>query len=475
MIRKLSLLCILTLLLSCNKDFLNSTYNASVIREEYVTSLQACNEYLNGIYISLSSISGEYTSIYPEVIADNVRPQVGQTTLSAQYNWQQQASEDQSAVSYNINLYSYNYYKVISSCNYLLQRVSDLQEENISLANMIKGQCLAIRALLHFQLVNFFAQPPNFTPDASHPGIVYSTSPDWYTTVNKRNTVAEVYEKITEDLKNAVPLLSGSSPSTLYIGKIAAKSLLARVYLFKENYQAAKELSIEISFAIPLMQVSNGYPNDMYKLLSPDKTEVILQLVPGSSASLGHTGGGMFAGFYYKTTKTFIATADMASLLAENSEDIRKSWVSDINGIKTITKFPSGIVQDVQPADASYFQTIIRSSEMFLTAAECYAKLNMDDSARFFLDQIRKRADKSIADITTSGPALLDSIYKERRKELSFEGFRMYDLLRWKKGVTRSDPLTPTAGTLPYPSNYAIAPIPTLDVKISGLSQNIGY
>jgi SusD family. len=471
------LLCIFTstILFSCKKDFLDSTYNGGIIREEYVTSLQTCNEYLNGIYVNLSSISGEYTLIYPELVADNVKPQAGKTILTMQYNWQQQASEDQSSVSSNLNVYSYNFYRVITSCNFLIQRVSDFIQEDPALGNSIKGQCYAIRALLHFQLVNFFAQSPNFSPDGSHPGIVYSTSPYWYTTVNKRNTVAEVYQKMSEDLKNAISLLPDNSINTLYFGKAAAKSLLARVSLFKEDYFNAKQLAREVSLSVPLMQASDGYPNDMYKMLPPNKTEVMFQLVPGSSVSLGHTGGGIFSGAYYKASKLFMPTADMSALLSERTSDVRKVWVTNVAGVQTVTKFPSSVISDVTPADASYFQAVIRSSEMFLTAAECYAKLNMEDSARFFLDALRKRADKNIAPLSASGAALLDSVYKERRKELSFEGLRMYDLLRWKKGVTRSDPLTTAAASLPYPSNSSIAPIPVLDVKLSGLSQNQGY
>ncbi|WP_315816497.1 RagB/SusD family nutrient uptake outer membrane protein [Paraflavitalea speifideaquila] len=72
-----------------------------------------------------------------------------------------------------------------------------------------------------------------------------------------------------------------------------------------------------------------------------------------------------------------------------------------------------------------YYPPIIRSSEMYLTAAEASAKINDDNTAKFYLNAIRKRADPTIADITATGNALIDSIYKERRKELCFEGFRM--------------------------------------------------
>ena len=113
---------------------------------------------------------------------------------------------------------------------------------------------------------------------------------------------------------------------------------------------------------------------------------------------------------------------------------------------------------------------------MYLTAAEAYAKVNREDSAKYFLDAIRMRANSSASPTTATGNALLDIIYTERRKELAFEGLRMFDLLRWKKGVARSADVTNGAPlSLPYPSNKAIAPIPPGDIKIGGLQQNPGY
>jgi starch-binding outer membrane protein, SusD/RagB family len=112
---------------------------------------------------------------------------------------------------------------------------------------------------------------------------------------------------------------------------------------------------------------------------------------------------------------------------------------------------------------------------MYLTAAESYAHLSNTDSARYYLDAIRIRANSSAASSMATGPALLDSIYKERRKELAFEGTRMFDLLRWKKGVNRPDETNPAFKTLSYPNNKAIAPVPTVDVEVSGMSQNPGY
>jgi hypothetical protein len=112
---------------------------------------------------------------------------------------------------------------------------------------------------------------------------------------------------------------------------------------------------------------------------------------------------------------------------------------------------------------------------MYLTTAESYARLNNEDSARYFLNEIRTRANIPIVTSSVTGTTLMDTIYQERRREFAFEGLRMFDLLRLKKGVNRSDAWGSSVQTLPYPSDKAIAPLPQNDVKVAGLSQNIGY
>jgi len=171
----------------------------------------------------------------------------------------------------------------------------------------------------------------------------------------------------------------------------------------------------------------------------------------------------------------FTASNDIAAILKENPQDARNVWVTQSGTDWNITKYPMDVVPGFGEPAGSYYQTVFRSSEMYLTAAECYANLNNEDSARFYLDAIRKRANVNAATSTATGVALMDSIYKERRKELAFEGLRMYDLLRWKKGVNRTNPFNPAAESLPYPSDKAICPIPLQDVNLSGLAQNPGY
>lgn len=474
----------LLLLLSntaCEKDFLDVPDKTSIIRQQYVVDLNTTQHFLNGIYVEVASNFYFGPSlIYPDLIADNIKPVIGSGALTAAYDWKQQADEDQPnrILPDNINANGawFSGYRIIRDCSFVLETVDKYRDQGQAKADDMKGQAYAIRALVHFALVNIFAQPYGFSAAGSHQGIPYVTTSDWEQPVS-RQTVAQVYDKIIEDFNNAIQSMSPATENKTVMNRNAAKALLARTYLFKGDYNLAKNLSREVATIVPIM-AGTDYPS---KLFTPEESEALFQLGPaamGVSAGAGnyHTN---FAGQYFtmpQYTFNFTATNDIASVLKERESDVRSKWVKKEGTEWHIVKYPVDVVPGFALIGSSYYQTLVRSSEMYLTAAESYAKLGgtNEDSARFYLNAIRKRADPSAMPSTATGTSLLEDIYTERRKELAFEGLRMFDLLRWKKGVNRSIEL-PAGGRLPYPSNKAIAPIPLLDVRISGLQQNEGY
>lgn len=475
MIIRLSLilffLCIATC--SCKKDFLDTPSSTSGTAEEFVTSLDACQQLLNDGYLRLSaSVYHGLNLVYPELIADNVMPSTGSTTLIDQYSWMQTATEGANTAGGgpNMNGFWTNAYAAVRQVAYVLENVDRFQVGSEIRANNIKGQALALRALIHFQLVNTFAQPYNFSPNGAHPGIPYIKSTDLSLDV-KRENVGAVYTEILNDLSAAVSVLDPASTSKSVINLNAAKAMLARVYLYMGDYRNAKNLSTQVISNVPIM--SENYPDNLFTL---SESEALFQVLP-LQEGLNGTSSSTFAGVYFSDEiPTFVATADIVNLLASYPSDLRNKWYDLLpDGSYRITKFPKDVIPNFNNISSSYCQTLLRSSEMYLIAAESYARLANFDSARYFLNQIHLRAIPDAVPIVALGEPLLDSISVERRKELCFEGFRMFDLLRNKKGVARMDNIAPDIKNLPYPSNKAIAPIPLVDVSTLGLEQNVGY
>lgn len=464
---------------SCKKDFLETPDKTVLLYQGYVKDLRTSEQFVNGLYIGLAAnfLTGLMV-IYPDIIADNLKPT--RADFSIHYSWSQMADLSDAgtitAGESNANGAWHSGYKIIRSCNLMIETIDQYRSENPVKADDLKGQVYAIRALVHFYLVNVFSQPYVFSNNGSHPGIPYITSSRWADPVS-RQTVGEIYAALENDLNTAISLLSSKVTDTRIMNILAAKALLARVYLFKGNYGKAKELSLDVCNQVPLMTIADGYPQQVYNLLPPSQTESLFQFHPASEGVSSGAGNYLtrFSGFYFDAPRLrFLATNDIAGLLKENADDIRAQWIRQEPNGNIISKFPKDVLPDFPTPTMSYFQTLLRSSEMFLTVAEASAKTGDENMARTYINNLRERSDLAISPVAATGQALLDTIYKERRKELCFEGLRMFDLLRQGKGVVRID-APPGAETLPFPSNKAIAPIPLSDVNLANLTQNNGY
>lgn len=469
---------------SCTKSFLEINDNSSLYRQNAIKDAATLAAYNNGILQEFAAVFQHGVgSGYAEIISDNLKPVDAGKTLLFHYNWQQEVdSRDGQAYfgadpkARSANPMWKNGYRIIRNCNYVLEEAGKYQRENSTLVNSIKGQALALRALLHFKLCQVFAQHYSFSANASHPGIPYITSSNVAENF-PRITVGEVYKNMIEDLETAQSYLPTNLTDPRVFNQESAKAILSRIFLFKEDFAKAEQLAKSVIKNHPLMQIAEGYPARLFMFdAQKSNSETIFQLSPQGGPSLGAT---TFLGVYLKKYVNWYATSDIANILREDTVDIRSKWVQVQGDAYMVTKFPENAAPEVAPAlsqpTASYYEPIIRSSELYLTIAECAAKSGNFNTAQEFLNSVRLRANPNIPNITPVGSALIDSIYKERRKELAFEGLRMFDLQRWKQGVHRIDALPGSPKDLPYPSAKSIAPIPPNDVKLAGISQNPAY
>jgi hypothetical protein len=102
-----------------------------------------------------------------------------------------------------------------------------------------------------------------------------------------------------------------------------------------------------------------------------------------------------------------------------------------------------------KPSDQKHFETHIRYTELFLNYAEDAkeawgpsGKATHNYSAKDVIGAIRKRTGIKQPDNYLNSISDKDNmrnlIHNERRIELCFEGFRFWDLRRWKKDLTES-------------------------------------
>ena len=132
-------------------------------------------------------------------------------------------------------------YNAIANANQALAGIEDLG--NPESLNPEKGEALMARAYGHFILVNMFSKHYNTQTSATDLGVPFLKDPE--TTLNpqyERGSVAEVYEKINEDIEAALPLIRDDiyDVPKYHFNVKAAYAFAARFNLYYEKWAKAK-------------------------------------------------------------------------------------------------------------------------------------------------------------------------------------------------------------------------------------------
>lgn len=137
-------------------------------------------------------------------------------------------------------------YRTIGNCNLVIEMVQALGNARNNEHTVAMGENYYLRALCYFLLVNEFAQPYSNNP-TQNPGLPLKLDSNSENLPQTRSTVAEIYDQIVSDLKDAITYMTlpaGMSPKkNIYATKEAAEALLARVYLYMENYDEAYKMA----------------------------------------------------------------------------------------------------------------------------------------------------------------------------------------------------------------------------------------
>ncbi len=357
----------------------------------------------------------------------------------------------------------------------------------------IKGQALTIRALAHFDLCRQFGRQYSHDNGASLGVPILTRVPDPYEKL-PRNTVAEVYAQVIADLKEAIPLLSTGKR----LGKMnawAAKTLLARVYLYMEDNENAYTTAVDIIDNSPYSLMARADYVDSWSN-SSGSSEAIFSVMNNESDNSGLEGVANLSD--PEGYGQFIASQDLIDLIRSDPDDIRNEMLyidqtSDPVADATwgrVLKYPGNgntkaiIVahqESGSPLVGSAYignVSILRLSEVYLIAAEAAIKNTDAANATTYLNAIVERANPAatVAQVDVD----LDRILTERRKELCAEGHRFFDLIRNKRDIIRSNSarifdIANTPFLIEWDYYKVIFPIPQSELNINPITQNDGY
>ena len=417
----------LVCLSSCN-DYLTTLPSDSLESESAITTEEDTKTAINGAYTGLISAKADGTTYYYYGTDFIARAEVGGDDM------QTSKTGDRTE-----NYYRYTYrqtnapedlwyppYAVINRVNVLLDAIDNGKVPMSDVTKNSKGEALAIRALAHFNLLITYGAP-YLKDNGASLGIPIVKGVLSATELPARSTVAVGYQTVLDDLNDALNFIS-EEKTYGHLNKWGVKALLARVNLYKGDYDAAYNYAKDVVENSPYQLISRD--NYVAAWSTEETSESIFDLALSATTYAGsrELWGAVVSPSEYGAV---IATKEFVDLLNEDPNDIRlKLLIKDKSGERsTINKYPGRGAVTVNNV------RVLRLSDIYLIGAEAALKKSAPDQslADDYLYAIRHRADTDNSKITATAAL----VYKERRKELVMEGHRLYDILRQGEEITR--------------------------------------
>ncbi len=440
-----------TALTSCN-DFLSVDQEGRATIPSFLGDPSGLRAGLVGAYNEMYSyLDNEFTK-YPDVAGNmSTMPSGYSGDMVAQYNYTSDPSQETGAVGYIWR----KIYVAQANVNNVIQyapTVAAAYPTDKAECDNILGQALLLRAICHFDQCRAYAQPYNYTTDASHLGVpVLTVTPGPDDNVS-RKSVKEVYTQVLADLAQASTLLSDEVASDFrYASLQAVNAMYSRVYLYMEDWQNALDYARRAIAGLQLAEGSNYLR--MYSDLSY-QGEAIFRLS-------GKERRGYLKSFYQSNC----LPADTLLSLFDNG-DLRLQLLRN-GGTKQCLKYEATTIPDNETNRDDPF--VFRLSEEYLNAAEAACNLADYSTARQYIGAIVRRAvGQTKADSVLAAcpdANLLVLVRRERVKELCFEGHNLFDITRWKQDLVREHNTTSSVRYLSYPNDRFVLPIPQTELN----------
>ena len=430
---------------SC-EGFLDITPDGQVKRDEMLATNEGVEDALYGVYAKLrnTTLYGQEMYFSSLEIMSQTLYCYGNTGVTAlgQYDYNNTTVKNVFAMIWN------DMYNNISNVNSVLNAPL-VDGANAYPANIYKGEALALRAMMHFDLMRLFAEQITVNPNAK--GIPYATefslkTPDF-------ETLAENYNHVLADLQEAERLLAdeGEYENTtsfmadrqIHLNLHAVRALMARVFLTKGDKEKALEYAEKvIAQSGRQLKTKTEVINDVAGVLS--KKECLF--------------GVYFSGFYTQVSAKLQQTISYSSL--DLRGDFMEMYENGVSGLdfRTTAYFTSvdmggtakyrlskfTDIYDLQnnasarPADLIQGINMIRLPEMYYIAAECLLDRDYQKALDYFNAVVTNRG---LDALSGAGEETLtqEVINTERYKEMIGEGQTFFNMKRQNLSIPSYD------------------------------------
>lgn len=338
------------------------------------------------------------------------------------------------------------------------------------------GQDYFLRAFYYFDLVNLYGDVPLLTAPLVNFADAYN--------VAKRETKANIYTQISQDLEQAKSLMPdgkySSATEKWRVSKGAVMAMQAKVALYNQKWPDVISIITEME-GLNYYSLNANYFDNFSVAKEFAENEVIFAY-DHQSLTTPRSGNGLCAllgwGFVAPSAN-FIAAFEPNDPRLEYTVDVPSQNVYKILG--DLTGNNKG--NDDAPSNKIY----IRWADVMLWKAEALNETGAYADAIAIINKIRSRARLSVTasgalppagtlpdrDVTSTNKDQIKGwLVQERRVELGFESQRFNDLKRWGLAKTFLTGL----GKNFQDKNY-LYPIPQGEIDKSGgtISQNDGY
>ena len=430
---------------SC-EEFLDITPDGQVKRDEMLATNEGVEDALYGVYAKLrnTTLYGQEMYFSSLEIMSQTLYCYGNTGVTAlgQYDYNNTTVKNVFAMIWN------DMYNNISNVNSVLNAPL-VDGANAYPANRYKGESLALRAMMHFDLMRLFAEQITVNPNAK--GIPYATefslkTPDF-------ETLAENYNHVLADLQEAERLLAdeGEYENTtsfmadrqIHLNLHAVRALMARVFLTKGDKEKALEYAEKvIAQSGRQLKTKTEVINDVAGVLS--KKECLF--------------GVYFSGFYTQVSAKLQQTISYSSL--DLRGDFMEMYEKGVSGLdfRTTAYFTSvdmggtakyrlskfTDIYDLQnnasarPTDLIQGINMIRLPEMYYIAAECLLDKDYPKALDYFNEVVTNRG---LDALSGEGEETLtqEIINTERYKEMIGEGQTFFNMKRLNLSIPSYD------------------------------------
>lgn len=449
---KLIPLFLCSLLISCDKEYLEKINDKSLLVPSTMADFQALLDDNRNV-MNLTPWIGEISS--DNFYAADAGYLAWNTELErSAYTWSTNPDATGNVSDWNTA------YRQIFNTNIVLDGLPEVKGRATETElRHLRGSALFYRGYALYNLSQVFAAPYDAATANSDPGIPIRLSAD----VNLRpgrGTLADTYSQILKDIKEAADLLPGQVAYKSRPSQAAAFALMARIALSMRNYEEA------LNYAEQCLAIHNNLID--YNTLNLNATRAFPVLLPNGNEEVIYYS--VMPGLsLFSSSLTYV---DSLLYKSYATNDLRKSAFFMSRGANKFsfrgsytgrTELFSGLATD----------------EVYLIRAECQARKGNTQGALADLNTLlskRWKRDTYVSMTASSADEALNLVLTERRKELLIRGLRWSDLRRLNTdprfAVTLQRKINSQTFTLPAQDKRYVLLIPDEEVTATGIAQN---